>query len=132
MKANVRFSPSSGFGGTMSPMTTDNSHIFDAFDDFAALCRETLLDASDKPEYLFPGLAAEVGEFLSKYVKHVRDGGVWPGPGLYDELGDILWFVAMCTGWCTDGGFGEVAEGVLKKLKRRAEQGTIQGSGDNR
>lgn len=132
MKPNVRFSPSPGSGGTMSDMTADNSHIYSTLNDFEALCRETLLDASDKTEYLFPGLAAEVGELLSKYVKYVRDGGVWPGAELKDELGDILWFVAVCSGWCTEGGFGEVAEGMLKKLKSRAERGTLQGSGDDR
>jgi NTP pyrophosphatase (non-canonical NTP hydrolase) len=48
-----------------------------------------------------------------------------------EELGDVLWYAAMLS---TEIGvqLNDVAEGVLTKLEKRMEAGTIKGSGDIR
>ena len=47
------------------------------------------------------------------------------------ELGDVLWYVAICA---DEAGlsFSEIAEANLDKLKKRMEEGKIQGSGSER
>lgn len=78
------------------------------------------------------GLPGEVGELLSIYAKHVRDGEKDNHKELvFKELGDILWFIAAIA---EDEGFdlSDVAKGNITKLTDRRDRGVLQGSGDNR
>ena len=81
---------------------------------------------------LYPllGMAGEVGELINKVKKIFRDG-TYDEAGIRGEIGDILWYVAE---FCTQAGLSleSVAEYNLEKLRKRKEDGTIHGSGDNR
>lgn len=84
-------------------------------------------------EYLMLGLASEVGEMLGKLAKYYRkdgDGG-YPDDALIDELGDVLWFVAMLATFLEQD-LSEVARKNITKLQDRKARGVIKGSGDNR
>lgn len=84
------------------------------------------------PEYLFSGLAGEVGEVCSLYAKAVRDG-MKPDykKELVKELGDVAWFVAsICTNYGVS--FEDVLKANIEKLKDRAERNVISGSGNER
>lgn len=58
---------------------------------------ETALPSALTPEYLVPGLVAEVGELLGVQAKSVRDG--WSDErtkaALVKEYGDVAWFTAV-------------------------------------
>ncbi len=60
---------------------------------------------------------------LQDYHKRLED--------IADELGDVLWYVAVCARDC---GYTleEVAIRNVNKLAKRAENGTLKGSGDHR
>ncbi len=102
----------------------------------------TLRDYQDKamslrlesatPLYVLTGLVGEVGEFFNHVSKSIRDGQP-PNLDLLlkKELGDILWFV---TAVAQDLGFSleDVAQTNLDKLFKRKDDGTLQGSGDER
>jgi len=95
--------------------------------------KEYVLPTANNPQYLFTGLAGEVGEVCSLYAKAVRD--TCPQHivtnNLIKELGDVMWFVAMlCNYYGLD--LEDVMESNLDKLSRRKANGTIQGSGDER
>jgi NTP pyrophosphatase (non-canonical NTP hydrolase) len=81
------------------------------------------------------GLAAEVGETLNTVKKIYRDhGGVVPDDkrdALEAELGDVLWYLAVLAE-DLDISLDDVAKKNLKKLRGRAQRGTLKGSGDNR
>jgi len=90
---------------------------------------------TDQIEYLVLGLVSEAGEVAGLRKKAVRGDELPPGPTwadlVSDELGDVLWYVselalALNLNLCW------IAESNLKKLARRAERGTIKGSGDGR
>ena len=108
-------------------MSTNTSTL----DTYQSDCTRFLLPQSDTPEYLFPGLVVEAAEFLDKYVKFVRDGGEMNREGMVDELGDVMWFLAMSArhlGVSLD----DVCRRSVAKLTRRLNNNTIQGSGDTR
>jgi NTP pyrophosphatase (non-canonical NTP hydrolase) len=80
--------------------------------------------------YTALGLASEAGEYAGKIKKGIRDG-TFDDEAAAAELGDVLWYVATAAhelGYELD----EIAYGVVKKLRDRAERGVIKGSGDNR
>lgn len=85
--------------------------------------------------YPFLKLAGEAGEVADKIGKSIRDyDGVISESArtaLLYELGDVLWYVAACA---KELGYelSHVAASNLSKLQRRAEQGTLGGSGDDR
>ena len=68
------------------------------------------------------GLSGEVGEFndmIKKWIFHEKDLDV---NELEKELGDVLWYVAMCCdafGW----DMSEVMERNIEKLKKRYPDG---------
>ncbi len=96
--------------------------------------------------YLGFGLMAEAGEVADKIAKAVRRGdivinnneivGIGGGSvrldgGIADELGDVLWFVAMMArrlGFSLE----EIMRRNLDKLADRQARGVIIGDGDKR
>lgn len=85
--------------------------------------------------YVSLGLAGEAGEVANKVKKVLRDSnGNLELPmrlKLADELGDVLWYVAMFAKEL-DFTLDDIAKANLDKLASRAERGAIQGSGDVR
>ena len=81
------------------------------------------------------GLVGEAGEVAEKVKKVIRDNkGIFDDEskiGIKKELGDVLWYLANL---CTEFNFNleDVALQNLEKLKKRAYQGKISGSGDDR
>lgn len=94
--------------------------------------------------YVMLGLSGEVGELCNKFKKILRgDYGTDEklldtlkkhpeiDDQLADELGDILWYIAMIAN--TLGyDLGEIAKGNLEKLADRQARGVLKGSGDDR
>lgn len=81
------------------------------------------------------GLVGEAGEIANKVKKVIRDTNghvsVVRKNELAAELGDVLWYLAeTCTALGVN--LSKVAEYNLNKLAKRAESGTLKGSGDNR
>jgi len=81
------------------------------------------------------GLTGEAGEVSEKIKKLFRDNdGVLTDEiveNIKKELGDVLWYISALS---TDLGISldDVAETNIRKLKRREENNTINGDGDNR
>ena len=112
---------------------------YQAFDDYqewakskAVYKRDTELDAF----YPVFGLASEAGELSGIFKRILR--------GDYDEkytediqnrikkeLGDILWYLAMCAYEC-DLSLSEIVEANKEKLESREKRNTLKGSGDDR
>lgn len=80
--------------------------------------------------YLSLGLTSEAGEVAGKVKKMIRDGSM-DVAGMVHEIGDVLWYCARLS-----DALGFTLEDVLRinlaKLMKRNDNGTIQGSGDNR
>jgi len=77
------------------------------------------------------GLAGEAGEVAGKLSKHLRGDGPLDEEAMALELGDCLWFIsqaALDLGYTLD----IIAEMNVAKLRKRATEGTIKGTGDNR
>ncbi len=106
--------------------------------------------------YVMLGLVGEVGEVAELVKKWIRgddlpnnadtnltkalgivldmeasDMGATRRARMMQELGDVFWYWCMC---CNEMGFNteDVVEGVLKKLKKRQEEGKLKGDGDER
>jgi NTP pyrophosphatase (non-canonical NTP hydrolase) len=102
------------------------------FSEYQVKSKEFMLRSANNSEYLFSGLAGEVGEVCSVYAKAIRDneGGVVT-TSLGKELGDVLWFVSQIAtyyGMSLD----DIAHYNLDKLEMRKYKGTLQGNGDDR
>jgi NTP pyrophosphatase (non-canonical NTP hydrolase) len=81
------------------------------------------------------GLTNEAGEVAGKVKKIFRDrnGEVTDEDraALMLELGDVLWYLSeLCTQ--LDIKLEDVAAANIAKLRRRVEQGTLSGDGDDR
>ena len=87
---------------------------------------------SATPEYALINLSGEVGELHSLIAKAIRDGAKYEFEmNVKKELGDILWClsaVAADYGWTLE----DVAASNINKLSQRKDEGTLQGSGDER
>lgn len=99
--------------------------------------RETAIYPKIGHRVVYPtlGLANEAGEFAGKIKKVFRDnlGYITPKTQaeLKAELGDVLWYLAMCA--CELGlELEEIAQDNLDKLASRKAREKLQGSGDNR
>ncbi|WP_218014423.1 nucleoside triphosphate pyrophosphohydrolase family protein [Mycolicibacterium palauense] len=85
--------------------------------------------------YVAMGLAGEGGEVAGKVKKILRDDdgiiGDVARAKIADELGDVLWYVALLA---TQLGVSleSIASRNLAKLYDRKDRGVIQGSGDER
>ncbi len=77
----------------------------------------------------------EVGEFQGKVKKILRDDNgkitLKKRQELVAELGDIMWYVAMCATEL-EVDLDDVCKLNLAKLTDRKKRGVISGSGDNR
>jgi len=106
------------------------------FDGYQEAARRTAIYA-DRHRVVYPalGLASEAGEVAGKIKKVLRDqdGDFERAPleAIRDELGDVLWYVAVLA---ADLGLSleEIAADNLAKLAARRERGTIGGGGDHR
>lgn len=83
--------------------------------------------------YFALGLAGEGGEVANKIKKYIR--GDYEFSQLrklvLDELGDVLWYIAMLAKWF-DIPLEDIASYNIEKLRSRMERGVIQGDGDKR
>ena len=82
-------------------------------------------------EYTAVGLAGEAGEYANKVKKIVRgdeSGNAWE---MADELGDVLWYVAMAARELNIS-LEQVASRNLAKLADRKDRDKLKGSGDSR
>lgn len=108
-----------------------------SFDEYQENCMKTAIypNVGRNLEYTTLGLASEAGEVCGITKKMIRDDGnkltEEKKDKLFDELGDVLYYVAATASEC---GFKleEVAEHNNKKLADRMRRGVIGGSGDNR
>ena len=89
---------------------------------------KTRLPSADE-NYVMLGLIGEVGELYSLLAKSIRDEKELDIEMVKSEVADCVWFLAALA---TDFGFtlSEALEKNLKKLQKRKEKGTIQGSGE--
>jgi NTP pyrophosphatase (non-canonical NTP hydrolase) len=102
--------------------------------DFQELCTTTAIYPKDVGiEYCALGLVSEVGEVAGKMKKFLRGDFTIDVliDGMYRELGDVLWYVAMLAEEL-DVPLDDLAADVLSKLQARKAAGTIKGDGDNR
>jgi NTP pyrophosphatase (non-canonical NTP hydrolase) len=106
------------------------------FDEFQLAAAETAVYAdADAITYPALGLASEVGEVTGHVKKMMRDDGgaitAERAAQLKEELGDVLWYVAMVAhDLCLS--LDKIAEANLAKLASRQSRGGVQGSGDAR
>lgn len=100
------------------------------FDEYQEKARTYRLPTADET-YALLNLGAEVGEFLGKIAKAIRDQTKIEVDDLAKELGDIQWHLAAL---CDDLGItlGAVAEMNLDKLDSRKLRDQLMGSGDDR
>ena len=105
-------------------------------DDYQQAARRTAIYAErDRVTYPALGLASEAGEVCGKIKKVLRDRGgdlgQVPVGALRDELGDVLWYVAVLA---ADLGLSldEIAARNLEKLASRQRRDRLGGEGDHR
>ena len=104
--------------------------------DYQRVAQTSAVYPEDKAiEYLVLGLASEAGEVAGKYKKIIRDKyGLMDADSkvaLADEIGDVLWYVAMLSlelGFTLDA----IAINNAVKLHDRMSRGAIRGDGDKR
>jgi NTP pyrophosphatase (non-canonical NTP hydrolase) len=110
-------------------------------DDYQRAALRTAIFA-DRHRVIYPalGLASEAGEVCGKIKKVLRDQDrdvastsveALPVEALKDELGDVLWYVAVLA---TDLGLSldDIAADNLAKLASRLQRGRLGGAGDRR
>lgn len=94
-------------------------------------------DEKHKIIYAALGLGNEAGEVLGKVKKWLRgdDGegemSVERRQALKEELGDVLWYLAVLAN-DLDLELDDIARVNVEKLKSRKERGIIKGDGDKR
>lgn len=126
-----------------SSMNTENTSTaglgMKTLNDYQEKAWSYALPSAKNAFYLFPGIAAEVGELCGVQAKFVRDNPISTDLFLWEkkqemlkkELGDILWFVAGIASnyqWKLE----DIAKMNIDKLEDRRQRNMIQGSGDNR
>lgn len=133
MMAKWHFPDNIYFGNIIMISHDDIESLMDKtdFEWFQDECQKTAIyPKAQGLAYTALGLASESGEYAGKIKKGIRDG-TFDDQAAAAELGDVLWYVAMSAhelGYSLD----EIAHGVVKKLRDRANRNVIKGSGDNR
>jgi NTP pyrophosphatase (non-canonical NTP hydrolase) len=105
-------------------------------DEYQAAARQTAV-YGERFRAVYPalGLASEAGEVAGKVKKVLRDreGKFDPASTLAiaDELGDVLWYVAVLA---ADLGLSldDIAARNVEKLRSRQARGRLSGEGDAR
>jgi NTP pyrophosphatase (non-canonical NTP hydrolase) len=106
------------------------------FNAYQNAARKTALYA-DAYRVTYPalGLASEAGEVAGKVKKVLRDRDGSFGPeqiaAIKDELGDVLWYVAVLAA-DLDLSLDAIAATNIAKLASRHERGALGGEGDRR
>jgi NTP pyrophosphatase (non-canonical NTP hydrolase) len=106
------------------------------FDDYQKTAQATAIyDRRYRVTYPALGLASEAGEVAGKVKKVLRDkdGAFAPEQiqALKDELGDVLWYVAVLAA-DLDLSLDQIAADNLAKLRSRQVRGRLGGDGDRR
>lgn len=105
--------------------------MFNNFDSYQDFTDSTAIYPEDKAlEYVALGLASEAGKFAGKVKKGIRDGA-FDEEAAKAELGDVLWYVARAASELNVY-LSDIVQHNVEKLTSRQQQGTLQGSGDNR
>ena len=104
------------------------------FNEYQKIARSTAVYPEEyKVVYPALGLCGEAGEVADKIKKTVRgDRPLEEVTGnIADELGDVLWYVAVLA---DDLGItlDQIANWNVDKLQRRMKSNKIKGDGDNR
>lgn len=81
--------------------------------------------------YLALSLAGEAGELSNKIKKYWRHGHSWNTDDLKEELGDILWYVAVLAS-VLNTDLDDIAEENIQKLLRRYPEGFSESRSRNR
>lgn len=106
------------------------------FQEYQQKARETAIYPNEQ-SILYPalGLCGECGEVAEKVKKVIRDKGgkfdEFDRMNIRKELGDVLWYIAQIAS-DLDLRLESVAIANVEKLRVRKENGTLQGSGDDR
>ena len=127
----------SNLGTRMSENTqnqsTDNSVQLEEYLNFTnstAIYPEAGTGSNTELYYLSLGLVSEAGEVAGKVKKLIRDGKYDPA-GIVKELGDVFWYAVRlvdAVGYSPT----DALTINMSKLSKRKEEGTLQGSGDDR
>ncbi|MFB6356677.1 MAG: nucleoside triphosphate pyrophosphohydrolase family protein [bacterium] len=119
---------------TQNSSSSENSSPL-SLDDYQEGSLETVIypELGDNIMYPVLGLNGEAGELAEKVKKSIRDESDLKESRdeMIDELGDVLWYVAICAHELGVD-LSDVARRNLDKLRDRKERGTLQGSGDKR
>ena len=104
------------------------------FNEYQKLARSTAVYPEEhKVVYPALGLCGEAGEVADKIKKTIRgDSSLVNVTGsIADELGDVLWYLAILA---DDLGIPleDIAHWNVDKLQRRMKNNKIRGDGDNR
>lgn len=114
-------------------MSTSNELTMKQFQDAAKEVAIYRNNTDDGIGYTSLGLVGEAGEVANKVKKWMR-GDMSESElkkVLLDELGDVLWYVAMLSheaGWELE----QVAQRNIDKLSSRKARGKLKGDGDER
>ena len=105
------------------------------FDEYQKKALATALPSAKSLTYTALGLNGEAGEVADKIKKWIRDNNSeeekLDKAALADEIGDILWYLAMMSNMIGYN-LGDIAKMNNDKLASRMERGKLKGSGDTR
>jgi len=99
---------------------------------FDAYQEEALRSAGDEASgtgglppvvYLSMGICGEAGELIDHIKKRIRDNQPIDVDDVVEELGDLLWYIAVLTRRLTGGSLSDVAYGNIVKLRERYPDG---------
>ena len=107
------------------------------FNQYQSATLDTAIYPNVRHNWVYPlvGLLGESGELANKLKKVMRDDNMFitgeKRQEVIDELGDILWYVAMLATEF-EVNLLTVAELNVSKLAQRKKNNTIHGAGDKR